>query len=84
MEELKTKPNERLLIDEAMLRSGKNWAQLRKELSKRLYPDSSAAAQQVNFCSLRAGRVERFTPDMIAIICEMCECTPNFLFGWNE
>lgn len=84
MEELKTKTNKRLLIDEAMLRSGKNWSQLRRELSKRLYPDSSAAAQQVNFCSLRAGRVERFTPDMIAIICEMCGCTPNFLFGWKE
>lgn len=84
MEELKTKPNKRLRIDEAMIRSGKNWEQLRKELSKRLYPDSSAAAQQVNFCSLRAGRVERFTPEMIAIICDMCGCTPNFLFGWNE
>ena len=84
MEELKKKPSKRLLIDEAMLQSGKNWAELRRELSKRLYPDSSAASQQVNFCSLRAGRVERFTPDMIAIICEMCGCTPNFLFGWNE
>ena len=80
----KPKPEQRLFIDEAMQRSGKGKEQLRKDLSKRLYPDSSAASQQVSFCSLRSGKVKRFTPEMIGIICEMCGCTPNFLFGWSE
>lgn len=80
----KPKPEQRLFINEAMQRSRQDKEQLRLKLSKRLYPDSSAASQQVSFCSLRSGKVKRFTPEMIDIICEMCGCSPNFLFGWSE
>ena len=53
----------------------------KKEIAARLYPDVSTATQQVNFTNICRGRTKRITAEQVAIICEMTDCTPNFLFG---
>lgn len=54
---------------------------LKKEIAARLWPDSDAAAQQVNMTALCNGRTARIAPDWVNIICEMTGCSADFLFG---
>lgn len=54
---------------------------LKKDLAARLWPDSSEAAQQVNMTNLCNGRRDAVKPEWVTIICEMTDCTADFLFG---
>ena len=54
---------------------------LKKDLAAKLWPDSSEAAQQVNMTNLCNGRRDAVKPDWVVIICEMCNCSADFLFG---
>ena len=54
---------------------------LKKDLAAKLWPDSAPAAQQVNMTSLCAGKTAKINPDWVNIICEMCGCSADFLFG---
>lgn len=56
----------------------------KKQIAARIFSDSSEAAQQVNFSSLCNGKTKRIAPEWVKIICEMCDCTPNFLFGYGD
>ena len=54
---------------------------LKKDLAAKLWPDSAPAAQQVNMTSLCAGKTTKINPDWVNIICDMCGCSADFLFG---
>ena len=55
----------------------------KKDIASRIFPGVSEKAQQVNFSALCSGKTKRIAPEWIGIICEMCGCTPNFLFGYE-
>lgn len=74
----------RLKINEAIARSEMNGKRvLKKDIAARLFPGVSEAAQQVNMTNLCTGRTKRITPEQVEVICEMCDCTPNFLFDYE-
>lgn len=54
---------------------------LKKELAAKLWPDSSAVAQQVNMTALCSGKTTKISQEWVKIICEMTGCTADFLFG---
>lgn len=54
---------------------------LKKDIAARLWPDSSAAAQQVNMSALCSGETARVAPEWIVIISEMTGASANFLLG---
>ena len=54
---------------------------LKKDIAARLWPDSTAVAQQVNMTALCNGTTARVNPAWIVIICEMTGCTAEFLLG---
>ena len=55
-----------------------------KDIAARLYPDSGEQARQVNMSNLVTGRKKSVSPECVNIICEMCDCTPNYLFGYED
>ena len=72
-------------IEQAIARAKEQGKKVRKkDLAAKFWPDSTPAAQQVNMTGLCAGKRTKIDPDWVNIICEMCGCTPNFLFGFNE
>lgn len=54
---------------------------MKKDIAAKLWPDSNEVAQQVNFTRLCAGKTPRIQIDWVPIICSMCGCTADFLFG---
>lgn len=54
---------------------------LKKEIAEKLWPDSSAAVQQVNMTLLCSGKKKLVNPDWVRIICEMTGCSADFLLG---
>lgn len=75
----------RIRVNEAIARCEMNGRRvLKKDIAARLFPGVSEAAQQVNMTNLCAGRTKRITAEQVAVICEMCDCTPNFLFGYES
>lgn len=72
-------------IEQAMARAKEQGKKVKKkDLAKRLWPDSSPVAQQVNMTALCAGKTTRINPDWVKIICEMTGCTSDFLFGISK
>lgn len=57
---------------------------LKKDIAARLFKNKNRAAQQVNMTNLCKGKTQRVSPDMVRIICEMCGCTADFLFGLED
>jgi len=75
----------KLRINEAILRSEMNGKKVfKKDIAARIFPGVSEAAQQVNFTNLCQGKTKRVAPEWVLIICEMCDCTPNYLFNFKE
>ena len=54
---------------------------LKKDIAKKLWPDSAPAAQQVNMTALCSGKTTKINPDWVPIICDMTGCTADFLLG---
>lgn len=74
-----------LKINEAILRSGLQGRRImKKDIAARLFPGVPVTTQQVNFTNLVTGRTRRIDPEWVRIICEMCGCDPNFLFGFEK
>lgn len=74
-----------LRINEAIARAASHGKKvLKKDIAARLFPGVAEAAQQVNFTKLCNGKTKRFLPEWVLIICEMCDCTPNYLFNYQE
>ena len=54
---------------------------MKKDISAKLWPDSTPAAQQVNMTALCCGKTKYINPDWVKVICEMTGCTADFLLG---
>lgn len=72
-------------IEQAIARAKEQGKKVKKkDIAARLWPDSTEAGQMVNMTALCNGSTARISPDWVNIICDMTECTPNFLFGYSN
>lgn len=75
----------KLRINEAIaLSTAKGKKVWKKDIAAKLFPGVSESAQQVNMTNLCNGTTKRIVPDWVVIICEMCDCDPNYLFGYKQ
>lgn len=71
-----------LRINEAFERSKMNGKRiLKKELSKKLWPESNEKARLVAMHRLTSGKMIYINPDWVMVLCEELNCDPNFIFG---
>ncbi|WAX16814.1 hypothetical protein PD691P3_00030 [Parabacteroides phage PD691P3] len=54
------------------------------KIARKIWPDSTPAAQRVNMYNLVNGETARVSPDWIKIISEECGVTADFLLGINK
>lgn len=77
--------NMRLRVNEAIARSEANGKKvLKKDIAARLFEGASESAQQVNMTNLCNGTTKRIVPEWVVIICEMCGCSADYLFGLED
>lgn len=75
----------KLRVNEAIARSEANGKKvLKKDIAARLFEDASESAQQVNMTNLCNGTTKRIVPEWVVIICEMCGCSADYLFGMDD
>lgn len=55
-----------------------------EQLAQSLWPDTSAKAQYYGIRRLLTGATKKIDPLWVENICKICDCTPNFLFGYEE
>lgn len=71
-------------ISEAIARSQQNGKKVfKKEIAAKLWPDVQESAQQVAMTNLCSGKTQKIKPEWVTIVCEMTDCTPNYLFGYE-
>lgn len=57
----------------------------RSDIANALYPKTkSNKAKLVSLNNIEHGRIKTIRPEWVAIICEKCSCSPNFLFGFED
>lgn len=72
-------------LQEAIARSKRMGVKiLKKDLAARLWPESSEASQQIRMTALCQGKLKMIRPEWITIICDVCGCTADYLFGRAE
>lgn len=71
----------RLRVNEAIARSEANGKRFEKDIAARLFEGASESAQQVNMTNLCNGTTKRIVPEWVVILCEMLDCTADYLFG---
>lgn len=72
----------RLKVKEAIARSEANGKKvLKKEIAARLWDGSNEQARQVNMTNLVNGTTKKISPDWVVTLCEMLNCTADYLFG---
>lgn len=77
--------NMKLRVNEAIARSETNGKKvLKKDIAARLFEGASESAQQVNMTNLCNGTTKRIVPEWVVIICEMCGCSADYLFGIED
>lgn len=77
--------NMKLRVNEAIARSEANGKKvLKKDIAARLFEGASESAQQVNMTNLCNGSTKRIVPEWVVIICEMCGCSADYLFGMEN
>lgn len=77
--------NMKLRVNEAIARSEMNGKKvLKKDIAARLFEGASESAQQVNMTNLCNGTTKRIVPEWVVIICEMCGCSADYLFGMED
>jgi hypothetical protein len=75
----------KLRVNEAIARAQTAGIKVyKKEVAARLWEGRTESAQQVNMTNLCNGTTKQIRPKWVVIICEMCNCTPNYLFGYEE
>ena len=57
---------------------------LKKDIAARLFEGASESAQQVNMTNLCNGTTKRIVTEWVVIICEMCGCSADYLFGMED
>lgn len=74
-----------LRINEAIERAKRLGLKVNKQIiAEELWKDISKQARQVRMTNLCSGRTDRHKPENILTICKMCNCTPNYLYGYEE
>ena len=77
--------NMKLRVNEAIARSEANGKKvLKKDIAARLFEGASESAQQVNMTNLCNGTTKRIVPEWVVIICEMCGCSADYMFGMED
>jgi hypothetical protein len=75
----------KLKVNEAIARSAMNGKKVfKKDIAARLFESASESAQQVNMTNLCNGTTKRIVPEWVVIICEMCGCSADYLFGLSD
>lgn len=74
-------------LEQAIARAKDNGREVtKKAIALKLWPatDDERCAV-INMSKLCTGKLKRICPEWVPIICDMCGCDPNFLFGYvNE
>lgn len=74
----------RLRINEAINQSKTNGKKVfKKDIAAKLWPNSIESTRQVNMTNLINGTTKNIKTDWIFIICDMCDCKPDFLLGYE-
>jgi len=69
-------------IEQAIARAKDHGHEVTKRaIAYRLWPKTAEACAVINMSKLCTGKLQRIDPDWVPIICEMCHCDANFLFG---
>lgn len=71
----------RLRVNEAIARSETNGKKVLKKTLPPVFEGASESAQQVNMTNLCNGTTKRIVPEWVVILCEMLDCTADYLFG---
>jgi hypothetical protein len=72
----------RLKLNEAIAQSEVNGKKvLKQDLALKLFPDANKKTRQVNMTNLCNGRTKRVSVEQVRIICEMLNCTADYLFN---
>lgn len=75
----------RLKVKEAIARSeAKGKKVYKKDIAARLFEGVSESAQQVNMTNLLNGKTQRIKPEWVVVICQMCGCSSDYLFGLED
>lgn len=75
----------RLRVNEAIARCMMNGKKVwKKEIAARLFDGATESAQAVNMTNLCTGKTKRIAPEWVVILCEMLDCSADFLFGINN
>ena len=75
----------RLRVNEAIARSEAKGKKIKKkDIAARLFEHASKSSQQVNMTNLCNGTTKRIVPEWVVIICEMLDCTADYLFGMED
>lgn len=76
---------QRLRVNEAIARAQTQGVKIyKKDIAEKLWEGRTKAAQQVNMTNLCNGSTGSIRPEWVVIICNMCNCTPNYLFGFED
>lgn len=71
-----------LRVNEAIARAAMNGKKVyKKDIAAVIFAGASESAQQVNMTNLCNGKTKRIAPEWVKVICEMCNCSADFLFG---
>lgn len=74
----------KLRVNEAIARSEANGKKvLKKDIAARLFIGAIESTQQVNMTNLCNGTTKRILPEWVVILCEMLDCTADYLFGMD-
>lgn len=72
----------RFCINEAIASATLKGIKVRKiDLAVKLWADRPEAIARVNMTTLCSGKRKRIDPAWVGIVCDVCQCTPNQLFG---
>ncbi len=71
------------LNESVALANAKGIKILKKDLAAKLFIGSDPHSQRVLFSRLASGRTKRISVEHIETICDICQVTPNFLFGYE-
>ncbi len=75
----------RLRVNEAIARSEANGKKvMKKDIAARIWAVSTPESQQVNMTNLCSGITKKINPDWVVILCEMLNCTSDYLFGLSD
>ena len=75
----------RLKVNEAIARSEANGKKvMKKDIAARIWSESTPESQQVNMTNLCSGVTKKINPDWVVILCEMLDCSADYLFGLSN